>query len=75
MHIKQQTYKGHDITIEDQERLIINSKVIDYREDKEQKKWFSKYLPYTEYDSLEALGKAIAVDTEEFKIIKEKLEN
>jgi hypothetical protein len=74
MRVKE-TYQGHDITIEDDKKLTINHKVIDYLQDKEQRKWYSKHLPYTQYDSLEALAKAIAVDTEEFTIIKEKLEN
>ncbi len=74
MDVKQQTYKGHDIKIEDDVKLIINEKEIEYFEDKEQGKWFSKYLPYTQYDSLEDLAKAIAVDTAEFKYIQEKIE-
>ena len=75
MSVQQQTYQGHDIKIEDDVKLIINEKEIDYLEDKEQGKWFSKHLPYTQYDSLEDLAKAIAVDTAEFKWITEKLEN
>ena len=75
MSVQQQTYKGHDIKIEDDVKLIINNKEIDYLEDKEQGKWFSKYLPYTQYDSLEALAKAIAVDTAEFKRVVEKIES
>ena len=75
MSVQQQTYKGHDIKIEDDVKLIINNKEIDYLEDKEQGKWFSKYLPYTQYDSLEALAKAIAVDTAEFKRMAEKIES
>ncbi len=67
MSVQQQTYKGHDIKIEDGIKLFINGKKIDYFEDKEKGKWFSKHLPYTQYDSLEELAKAIAVDTAEFK--------
>lgn len=74
MSVQQQNYKGHDIKIEDDVKLIINEKEIEYIEDKAQGKWFSKHLPYTQYDSLEALAKAIAVDTAEFKWIAEKLE-
>ena len=73
MDVKQQTYEGRDIKIQDDEKLLINDKEIEYVQDKAQGKWFSKYLPYTQYDSLEALAKAIAVDTAEFKRLKEKL--
>jgi hypothetical protein len=72
MSVIQQTYQGHEIKIEDDEKLTINAKEIDYMQDKALGKWFSKYLPYTQYDSLEALAKAIAVDTAEFKVFKEK---
>lgn len=75
MNVQQQTYEGHDIKIEDDIKLTINEKEIDYIEDKEQGKWFSKHLPYTQYDSLEALAKAIAVDTAEFKWVVEKIES
>ncbi len=75
MSVQQQTYKGHDIKIEDDEKLTINEKEIEYVQDKDLGKWFSKHLPYTQYDSLEALAKAIAIDTAEFKVLKEKLDD
>jgi hypothetical protein len=70
MSVIQHTYQGHEIKIENNEILTINQKEIDYVHDKEQGVWFSKHLPYTQYDSLEALAKAIAVETAEFKILK-----
>jgi len=74
MSVIQHTYQGHDIKIENNKKLTINQKEIDYEQDKEQDIWFCKHLPYTQYDSLEALAKAIAVNTAEFKVLKEKLD-
>jgi hypothetical protein len=74
MSVIQHTYKGQDIKIENNQTVTINQKEIEYQEDKEQGIWFCKYLPYTQYDSLEALAKAIAVNTAEFKVLKEKLD-
>ena len=62
-----ETYENCEIRIEDDTQLFINQKPIEYVHDKDQKKWSSRYLPYTDYDSLIALAKAIVSDTAEFK--------
>jgi len=72
MSMIQHTYQGYNIKIETNETLTINQKEIDYEHDKEQGIWFCKHLPYTQYNSLEALAKAIARDTAEFKVFKEE---
>ena len=59
--------KGHTVEIDDDDTLRIAGKDIDYVYDAEAKKWSSRYVPYSRYDSLEDLGKAIATHTEEFK--------
>ncbi len=58
---------GQTIEIDDDDNLQIAGKSIDYIHDAESNKWSSRYLPYTQYDSLEDLGKEIAKNTEEFK--------
>lgn len=67
MSIKKETVAGIEIAIEDGKKLTINQKEIDYEHDHENDKWVSKYLPYSEYDSLEELARAIVNDTQEFK--------
>ena len=67
MGSKKETYEGCEIRIEDDTQLFINQKPIEYEHDKDNKKWSSRYLPYTNYDSLIALAKAIVRDTAEFK--------
>ncbi len=54
------------INIEDDDSLNIAKKDIEYEYDPVSKKWSSRYLPYTEYDSLVELARAIARDTVEF---------
>lgn len=61
-----ETYKGFEIDIEDDTKLTINGKEIDYEYDNVENKWSSRYLPYTRYDSLLELAQAIARDTVEF---------
>jgi len=61
-----QTYKNCEIRIENDQRLFINQKEIEYEYDRIQNKWSSRYLPYTQYNSLDDLAKAIIVDTVEF---------
>lgn len=70
MSIKKETYKGCDIEIEDDKKLMINKKEIDYQHYPEQDKWVTRYLPYSEYSSLGELAKAIATNSSEFKKIK-----
>lgn len=62
---RQQTYKNRVITIEDN-NLFIDQKEIEYEHDPQRQKWSSRYLPYTQYDSLDDLAKALIVDTVEF---------
>lgn len=61
-----ETYEGCVIEIEDDTKLTINGKDIDYEHDGTENKWLSRYLPYTEYDSLLDLAKAIARHAAEF---------
>jgi len=67
MSTRNETYEGRDITIEDDKILMINDKEIDYEHELETDKWFSRYLPYTVYDSLDELAKAIISNTSEFE--------
>lgn len=68
MGISEEIYKNCQIHIEDGIRLYINQKEIDYDHDEDNQKWSSRYLPYTQYDSLDALARAIVSDTAEFKV-------
>lgn len=54
------------IIIENDTALSINGKHIVYEYNPTTKKWLSMYLPYTEYDSLLNLAKAIVRNTVEF---------
>lgn len=65
MSSRQLIYKNHKITIENGQ-LFIGQKEIEYEHDQVSQKWSSRYLPYTQYDSLGDLAKAIIVDTVEF---------
>lgn len=62
----QETFEGSNIEIEDDSRLTINAKEIDYEHNLENQKWSSRYLPYTQYNSLIDLAQAIVRDTSEF---------
>lgn len=66
MTIDQDSYHGCEIEIKDESALTINGKQIDCYFDVVEKKWSSRYLPYTQYDSLNSLAKAIVRDTVEF---------
>lgn len=61
-----ETFNGCLIEIDEDDTLRIDGKRIDPVFDAGRGKWSSRYLPYTEYDSLIDLGKAIVRDTEEF---------
>jgi hypothetical protein len=61
-----ETVGNYTITIEDDESLNIAGKAIDYAYDPVSNKWSSRYLPYSSYDSLLELARAIATDTVEF---------
>ena len=67
MGSKKETYENCEIRIEDETQLFINQKAIEYEHDKGNKQWSSRYLPYSNYDSLIALAKAIVSETAEFK--------
>lgn len=67
MNISEEMYENCQIQIEDGIRLFINQKEIEYDRDEDNEKWSSRYLPYTQYDSLGALARAIISDTAEFK--------
>ncbi len=61
-----ETFEHCEIIIEDDGTLSINGKPIVYEKNMDTGKWLSRYLPYTEYDSLLGLAKAIVRDTVEF---------
>ncbi len=61
-----ETFDNCEIIIEDDDTLSINGKSIVYEKNTDTGKWLSRYLPYTEYDSLLDLAKAIVRDTVEF---------
>ncbi|MFV2059127.1 MAG: hypothetical protein ACC653_00505 [Gammaproteobacteria bacterium] len=66
MTTHKETYLKCDIEITDEQQLTINKKNIEYDYNDTNKKWSSKYLPYSEYDSLIDLSKAITKDSIEF---------
>ena len=61
-----ETFQGCLIEIEDNDTLRIDGKRIDPVYNESRGKWSTRYLPYTEYNSLVELGQAIVRDTEEF---------
>lgn len=61
-----ESYKGCEILISQNETLYINTKLIEYEHNASDNTWYSRYLPYTQYDSLLELAKAIASNAEEF---------
>lgn len=66
-----ETYLGCAIEIEDDTTLTIDGKDIDCEHGGTGNKWVSRYLPYSEYDSLLDLAKAIVHHTAEFRGDKE----
>lgn len=71
MAIHRETFEGCDIEIKDDINLSINGKEIDYEFDQVKNKFYSKYLPYTQYNSLLEMARAIAKHTVEFSHINE----
>jgi hypothetical protein len=71
MNPYKETFKGRMIDISPDGNLTINAKQIDYEHDAYRNKWSTRYLPYTQFDSLVDLAKAVAGDTEEFTILPE----
>jgi hypothetical protein len=61
-----ETFDDCEIIIEDDTLLTINGKEIDYEHQAGTDKWLSRYLPYTDYDDLLSLARAIVRDTVEF---------
>ena len=61
-----ESYKGCSIVIEGDSGLTINGKDIDCEHDVGSKKWSSKYMPYSRYDTLLDLAKSIVRDSAEF---------
>ncbi len=66
MSTHKETYLECKIEIKNDSYLSINNKNIEYKYDCDNKKWSSKYLPYTQYDSLLELSKAITKHSVEF---------
>ncbi|MBA3753740.1 MAG: hypothetical protein H0X01_06320 [Nitrospira sp.] len=66
-----ESFEGCTIEIKDDVDLSINGKEIDYQHDEGKNKFSSRYLPYTQYDSLLELARAIAKHTVEFSHVKE----
>lgn len=64
-------FEGCNIEIKDDTDLLINGKEIVYELDGTKNKFSSKYLPYTQYDSLLEMARAIARHTVEFSNVKE----
>ena len=71
MAIHRETYEGADIEIKDDIDLSINGKQIDYEFDQVKNKFYSRYLPYTQYNSLLEMARAIAKHTVEFSHVNE----
>jgi HSP20 family molecular chaperone IbpA len=66
MSTYEQRFEGCDIKIENERQLTIDGKEIEYENTQESQQWSSRYLPYTRYESLIDLAKAIVRDTSEF---------
>ncbi len=66
-----ETLEGCTIEIQDEDNLTINGKDIQYEHDRDENKWSSKYLPYTKYNSLLEMARAIVRDTVEFSNVKD----
>lgn len=66
-----EVFESCNIEIKDDTNLSINGKEIEYEHDGRNNKWSSKYLPYTQYDSLLEMAREIAKHTVEFSNINE----
>lgn len=66
-----ETFAGCTITITNDTELTIDGKEIDYEYDATKDKFSSKYMPYTLYNSLLELGRAIAKHSVEFSHVHE----
>jgi hypothetical protein len=61
-----ETFANHTIDIDDDGGLRIDGKEIHYEHDPVSNTWSASYLPYTQYNSLLELARAIVRDTVEF---------
>lgn len=61
-----ETFDDCEIVIENDSNLSINGKQIDCEHQSETDKWQSRYLPYSDFDDLLSLARAIIRDTVEF---------
>lgn len=61
-----ETFANRSIEIDDNDNLHIAGKEILYEHDAVNGTWSARYLPYTRYDSLLVLARAIIRDTAEF---------
>jgi hypothetical protein len=66
MNPHKETFKGCKIEISADGDMTINAKHIDYEFDSARHKWSTRYLPYSNYDNLLDLARAVVRDTEEF---------
>ena len=66
MSAHSEIYKDCTIEITEDGQLSIDKKLIDCKYDLTEKKWYTKYLPYSQYSSQLDLAKAIIANTEEF---------
>ncbi|MFT5702041.1 MAG: hypothetical protein ACI8ZB_004946 [Desulforhopalus sp.] len=64
-------YNGCDLLISETETLFINTKEIEYEHNPSDNTWSSRYLPYSQYNSLLEMAKAIADNAAEFVTISE----
>ncbi len=64
-------FNGCEIEISDKAILTINNKPIEYEFDSPTNKWSTRYLPYSQYDDLQALAKAVVANTVEFSTATE----
>lgn len=62
-----ESYLDKIIEIQDNKKLLINSKPIQILFDNETGKWSTHLIPYKQYDDLLTLAKQIIADSEEFK--------
>ena len=67
MAVQTESHEGCRIRVEDDSQVTIDGKQIDCEFDPAAKKWSSRYLPYTQYDSLLDMAKDIARYAAEFR--------
>ena len=60
------THSGCDIQIDEDNQLTISGKPIELKWDHVKSQWSSRHLPYSNYDSILALAKAIAENSADF---------